>query len=347
MAKKKATPKKKSPAKKNNSNSKGKPAVVIIILLVVFGIIFYGVNETGKFTGNTVTKKEPVKEEKASAGSNKIKNEASAKAKDSKKINSSDITSLDGQKEESSLNENLPDYSNSGKYYYTRSFDFAWPAYTQDDAIVEHQFYTLAYNEKTEQANWIAYSLSAANLKNAQFKRKDNFKSDPGVSTESASPTDYAKSGYDRGHLAPAADFTWTKEGLDESFYMSNMSPQVPGFNRGIWKNLEGQVRTWAMENHKLYIVTGPVVQKRADKIGKNKVSVPQYYYKAILDIQEPGLKAIGFLMKNEKSSKDIMSFAMSIDELEEFTGLDFFPSVPDELEGKLESAMDKGLWRP
>lgn len=346
MAKKKAAPKKKSPTKKKNSGSKGKPIVVITILVVVFGIIFYGVNETGEFTGTNTSKKKSIKEETTSSKpESKKKDSPNPATKNSKKIDSSDISSLDGQMEEPSSNENLPDYSNSEEYYYTSSFDFAWPAYTQNDAVVEHQFYTLAYNEKTEQANWIAYSLSADNLKNAQFKRKDNFKSDPDVSTESASPTDYAKSGYDRGHLAPAADFTWTEDGLDESFYMSNISPQLPGFNRGIWKKLEEQVRTWAKNNHKLYIVTGPVVQKRADKIGKNKVSVPQYYYKAILDIQEPELKAIGFLLKNEKSSKDIMSFAMSIDELEEFTGLDFFPLVPDELEGKLERAFDKKAW--
>ena len=347
MAKKKATPKKKTATKKKNSSSKGKPFIIIIALLVVFAIIFYGVNETGEFTGNTISNKQLLKDEKASSSSNKIKEKESKKSEseESKKIDSSDISSQDGLKEGNSVNKNLPDYSNSEEYYYTSSFDFAWPAYTQDDAIVEHQFYTLAYNEKTEQATWIAYSLSAENLKNAQFKRKDNFRPDPDVSTESASPTDYAKSGYDRGHLAPAADFTWTKEGLDESFYMSNMSPQVPGFNRGIWKNLEEQVRIWAKENHKLYIVTGPVVQKRADKIGKNKVSVPQYYYKAILDIQEPELKGIGFLMKNEKSSKDIMEFAMSIDDLEEFTGLDFFPLIPNELEEKLERTLDKNAW--
>ena len=346
MAKKKVAPKKKSPAKKNKG-SNGKPVVVIIILIIVFGIIFYGLNETGKFTGETVGKKQPIKTEtsRTPAEREKKKENTNLVPQDSKRIDSSDISSQDGLKEGSLANKNLPDYSKSEEYYYTSSFDFAWPAYTQDDAIVEHQFYTLAYNEKTEQAVWIAYSLSADNLKNAQFKRKDNFMSDPDVSTESSSPTDYAKSGYDRGHLAPAADFTWTKEGLDESFYMSNMSPQVPEFNRGIWKKLEEQVRTWAKENHKLYIVTGPIIEKRADKIGKNKVSVPQYYYKAILDIQQPELKAIGFLIKNEKSSEDIMSFAISIDELEEATGLDFFPSVPDELEEKLERTIDKNVW--
>ena len=92
--------------------------------------------------------------------------------------------------------------------------------------------------------------------------------------------------------------------------------------------------------------MTGPFIDKKTDKIGKNKASVPQYYYKAILDINEPELKAIGFLLKNEKSSEDIMTFAMSIDQLEEFTGLDFFPLIPDDLEDKLERELNKGLWK-
>jgi endonuclease G, mitochondrial len=348
MAKKKAAPKKGSPSKKAH-NSKSKPIVVVILLVVVIGIIFYGLSETGKFASEPIVSKHEVPSDNKTSDNKTDKKEGSAKTvvPDAKKIDPSDITSQNGQKEEKSSNQNLPDYSNSAEYYYTNSFDFAWPAYTQNDAIVEHLYYTVSYDEKNEQAKWIAYRLSAENLKNTLFERQDNFMSDPAINTESASPDDYAKSGFDRGHLAPAADFTWTKEGLDESFYMSNISPQVPGFNRGIWKKLEEQVRTWAKANHKIYIVTGPVIDKKAKKIGKNKVSVPRYYYKAILDIQEPELKAIGFLMKNEKSSEDIMSFAMSIDDLEKKTGLDFFPLVPDELEGKLEKALDKGLWRP
>jgi endonuclease G len=97
-------------------------------------------------------------------------------------------------------------------------------------------------------------------MKKTITKRKDNFRSDPKVKTGSAALSDYKGSGYDRGHLAPAADFKWSATAMSESFYMSNMSPQVPGFNRGIWKNIESTVRNWAVENDEIYIVTGPVL---------------------------------------------------------------------------------------
>lgn len=349
MAKKKPAPKKKETAKKGQQQSGGKknPMAVGTILVLIFGIVFYGLNETGKFAGQPEpTSQSAKKPTPKPTPPKKEERKTAQRTTPPAKIDPKDIASKDGLTERKTTNENLPEYSSSEKYYYTSSFDFSWPSYSQSDAIVEHQYYTLAYDEKNEQAKWIAYILTAENLNNAQFKRRDNFKSDPDVITGSASVDDYKKSGYDRGHLAPAADFTWTKDGLDESFFMSNMSPQEPGFNRGIWKVLEEQVRNWAKSNHKLYIVTGPVIDKRPKKIGKNKVSVPAYYYKAILDIQEPELKAIGFLLKNEKSSEDVMSFAMSIDQLEEQTGLDFFPLIPDELEEKLEANLNKGLWR-
>lgn len=349
MAKKKPATKKKETAKKGQQQSGGKknPVAVGAILVLIFGIIFYGLNETGKFAGEPEPASQNVSRPAAKPAPEQREEKKSVKKPAPQaKIDPTDIASKDGLTERKTTNENLPEYANTEKYYYTSSFDFSWPSYSQSDAIVEHQYYTVAYDEKNEQARWIAYSLTAENLSNAQFKRKDNFKSDPDVITGSATLEDYKKSGYDRGHLAPAADFTWTEDGLDESFYMSNMSPQVPGFNRGIWKVLEEQVRTWAKANHKLYIVTGPIVGKRPKKIGKNKVSVPEYYYKAILDIQEPELKAIGFILKNEKSSEDIMSFALSIDELEQQTGLDFFPLIPDDLEEKLESELNKSLWK-
>jgi len=348
MAKKKAAPKKKTSAKKGSQNN---PWLVVIILLVIFGVIFYGLNETGKFTGAPVLNKsssssKTVSPKPKAEPNQKAQKTTKPKTPEQKKIDATDISSTNGLVEKETTNQNLPEYSNSEKYYYTSSFDFSWPAYTTNDAIVEHQHYTLSYNEKYEQANWVAYTLTADHLNNAKFKRKDNFKSDPDIITGSATIDDYKKSGYDRGHLAPAADFSWTEEGMDESFYMSNMSPQVPGFNRGIWKVLEEQVRDWAKKNNTLYIVTGPYIDKKTDKIGKNKVCVPQYYYKAILDITEPEIKSIGFLLKNEKSSEDIMTFAMSIDQLEEFTGLDFFPLIPDDLEDKLERELNKSLWK-
>jgi endonuclease G, mitochondrial len=230
-------------------------------------------------------------------------------------------------------------------YYYTKSFDFHWPSYSASDLVVEHQHYTINYAEDYEQPYWVSYKLTADQLKK-NTDRSDDFREDPLVRTQSASLKDYYKSGYDRGHLAPAADFSWDEQAMSESFYMSNMSPQVPGFNRGIWKKLEAQVRDWASKEGEVYVVTGPVLQKGLQNIGRNKVAVPKYYYKIVLDMKEPELKAIAFLMENKSSSQPLMTFAVPIDSIEKTTGLDFFPMIPDKLEYALESKVEVGKWR-
>jgi endonuclease G len=133
---------------------------------------------------------------------------------------------------------------------------------------------------------------------------------------------------------------------MSESFFMSNMSPQEPDFNRGIWEKLESRVRTWVKRDEVLYIVTGPVLKGNMAFIGKkNKVAVPLMYYKVILDLKEPEIKAIGFLMKNEGSNKSLQSFAVTIDEIEKETGLDFFPQLPDDMEKTLEGSLNVKQW--
>lgn len=229
--------------------------------------------------------------------------------------------------------------------YFTAAFDFSWPAYSATDAVIERPYYTIRYNEEHEQAMWVAYKLVADSLAQPTFDRKDDFREDTRVRTGSASLADYKGSGYDRGHLAPAADFSYDEFALSQSFYMSNMSPQDPSFNRGIWKKLEDQVRDWAKANNAIYVVTGPVLNKKFKTIGKNEVSVPEYYYKIVLDIEKPEVKAIAFLMKNEKSSAELSSFVVTIDEIEKLTQLDFFPSIPDELENALEATKQPAKW--
>lgn len=229
--------------------------------------------------------------------------------------------------------------------YFTKAFDFFWPAYNTEEAVIERPYYTLRYSEEHEQAIWVAYPLWADSLRQQKHERKDDFREDPRVRTGSAQLTDYRGSGYDRGHLAPAADFSYDDFALSQSFYMSNMSPQDPSFNRGIWKKLEDKVRDWAMENDHIYIVTGPVLNKKFETIGSNQVSVPEYYYKIVLDIQRPEIKAIAFLMKNEKSSAELQTFIVTIDEVEKLTGLDFFPAIPDEMENALESRKSTLGW--
>ena len=229
--------------------------------------------------------------------------------------------------------------------YFTKAFDFAWPAYEASQAIVERPYYTLRYSEEHEQALWVAYILYADSLKQTTFERKDDFREDSRIKTGSASLSDYKGSGYDRGHIAPAADFSYSEFALSQSFFMSNMSPQDPSFNRGVWKKLEDQVRTWAMKNDQVYVVTGPVLNKTYKTIGSNKVSVPEYYYKIILDMRKPEIKAIAFLMKNEKSSAPLSSFVVTIDSVEQLTGLDFFPGISDELEDALEGSLMTSKW--
>jgi endonuclease G len=229
--------------------------------------------------------------------------------------------------------------------YFVKAFDFAWPAYEANQAIIERPYYTLRYSEEHEQALWVAYMLAADSLNQKTFDRKDDFRKDPRIKTGSADLADYKGSGFDRGHIAPAADFSYDEFALSQSFYMSNMSPQDPSFNRGVWKKLEEQVRDWAKKDRQIYVVTGPVLNKKFKTIGTNEVSVPEYYYKIILDVRKPEIKAIAFLMKNEKSDEGLNSFVVTIDSVEKLTGLDFFPTMPDEMENALEGTIMTAYW--
>ncbi|WP_164675208.1 DNA/RNA non-specific endonuclease [Anditalea andensis] len=214
----------------------------------------------------------------------------------------------------------------------------------QNGEQIVHSAITLSYDEEHEQAHWVSYKLTSSMLKGKE-KRTDKFIQDPKVSTKSASSSDYRLSGYDRGHLAPAGDFTYDMQAMRESFYMSNISPQSPSFNRGIWKKLEDQVRYWAREYEEIYIVTGPVIKKKEITLGINNVTVPNYFYKVILDIHPPEYKAIAFLMKNESSNRPLLEFAISVDSLERFSGLDFFPMLPDTLERRLQEMKNHEIW--
>jgi len=215
----------------------------------------------------------------------------------------------------------------------------------QANTIVDRTGYALGYSEYHEQASWVVYRLTAEEVKTKAVKRDDSFKEDPAIPTGSATLADYRGSGYDRGHLAPAADMGYSIQTMEESFYMSNMSPQSPDFNRGVWKLLEEQVRSFAVAEGDIYVVTGPVLPKtKTLTIGANKVTVPRAYYKVIYD-RTPPEKMLGFVLPNEGSNRPLKDFAVTVDKVEEITGLDFFSELPPEKQAQLEGSITVNAW--
>ncbi len=210
--------------------------------------------------------------------------------------------------------------------------------------MVRHTYFTLSYNEKYEEANWVYYTLTDSMVMNGREERSNQFKVDPLVPTGSAKSSDYTKSGYDRGHLCPAGDMGFDPKAMLESFLMSNVSPQTPDFNRGIWKELETEVRGWAKKEHQIIIVTGPVFKDNKGTIGKDHVLVPGYFYKIIF-VPSGKPKMIAFLLPNARSDRPIKDFAVTTDEVERQSGLDFFPQLPDSIENRLEAKVELAGW--
>jgi endonuclease G len=225
------------------------------------------------------------------------------------------------------------------------------PKLKTNEKLIMHSAYALVYAEKYEQAKWVAHIILPEIAKGA-VGRTNDFRPDSMISTGSAIEQDYfLKSevngktiydgfGYDRGHLAPSADFRWSKKALSESYYYSNMSPQVPEFNRGAWAKLEGILRSYVIQNNTpLFIVTGPVLKPGLKTIERsvNKVKIPDYFFKIAYDNKNQ--KAIAFLMPNEDIQYPIETYAVSIDSIEKITGIDFFYTLPDSIENKIEKS--------
>ncbi len=205
-----------------------------------------------------------------------------------------------------------------------------------NDKVIEHSYYSLGYSKKHKHATWVYYRLTNEFI-NGQSKRKNIFKADPLTEPNAAELKDYKASGYDRGHLCPAGSMRINQLAMDESFYLSNMSPQNPNFNRGKWKELEGQVRKWLAQEDTLHVVTGPLLKKKIGTIGQHKITIPAFYYKVIYD--PTGVqKMIAFILPNQRIKEDLSLFVVSVDEVEKRTGINFFSQLDDDLENRLEA---------
>jgi endonuclease G, mitochondrial len=224
-------------------------------------------------------------------------------------------------------------------YDFEQNSNFFLPAIGSNDQIIRHAGYVLRYREQYEQADWVAYKLTADEARAYMSRDGQKFMPDRLVKTGSAVTADYTKSGYDRGHLAPAGDFNLSLTEKTATFFMSNISPQKPYFNRGIWSDLENKFRDWAQRDEAIYVITGPVLKPNLETIGKyNDVAVPEQFYKIALCLTDKKPRMIGFLMNNETSNESLKSFVVSVDTIERLTGIDFFNRLPDSIENKLES---------
>ena len=214
------------------------------------------------------------------------------------------------------------------------------------DQIVNRVGYALGFSRKYRQPLWVAYRITKDEAEAQKVSRRiASFYEDFEV-VDSATLSDYKGSGYDRGHLAPAGDMKFSAQAMRESFSLANMSPQVNSFNCGVWHRLEQAVRTFASHEHSVFVVTGPIFidDEKPKYIGNGRVRVPEFYYKVIFD-ETPPCKMIGFIIANKGSKKPLRYFAVTVDDVEDATGLNFFSDLAAEEEDKLESHMDVFDW--
>lgn len=213
------------------------------------------------------------------------------------------------------------------------------------EQILKRTGYVASYNKTTLLPNWVAWHLTAERTEGSAKRSGVDFAEDTEVPEPRATDWDYYNSGYDRGHMCPAADNKWSKKAMEESFLFTNMCPQNGNLNRGDWNEMEMACRKWAKKYGDLYIVCGPILYKGKHKtIGKNKVVVPEAFFKVVLRTGD-NPQAIGFIYKNTSGNRPKDSYVNTVDEVERITGIDFFPSLPDNVEKNVEATADIANW--
>lgn len=209
--------------------------------------------------------------------------------------------------------------------------------------IIQRTGYTLSYDAKNKTPQWVAWELTKEETRGNE-ERCTEFFPDPDTWGNKVVTSDYSHSGYDRGHMAPAGDMKWSKKAMQESFYMSNICPQDHNLNTKDWNDLEMKSREWARRFGRIHIVCGPIYNgKRNEYIGVHRIKVPDGFFKVILINTKTKQSAFGFIFENEAGERPLSDYLVSVDKVEEITGLNFFSLLPDDLENRLEmKTLDK-----
>ena len=219
------------------------------------------------------------------------------------------------------------------------------PAVGGNELVIEHKGYTVNYNRTLRIPNWVAYELTDEETRGESQRSDRMFRKDPELKGTQAMREDYSGSGWTKGHMAPAADFRWDDDAMDETFYLSNVCPQSEELNSGDWEYLERQVRNWARRYGKAWVVSGPIVGADYETIGERDVAVPESFFKAVLVHDGISYSSIAFIMGNDAERYYLRDCAVSINELEKKTGFDFFPALDDSFEEEVESDVDLQVW--
>ena len=210
-----------------------------------------------------------------------------------------------------------------------------WPQEFCPETI-DYTYYSLCYDREHRQARWVSHTLTLESI-TAKQKRTNDYRKDPQIEDPVLS-SDYRYSGFDRGHLVPAADMKLNHTAMSETFFMTNMSPQRPGFNRSIWASIEWDMRGFVFDYGTAHVVTAPVLHIGLKRIDSG-VSVPETYYKIAYFPESQIMKA--YLIDNQsQDDSEPEDFLVTVDEVEILTGIDFFSQLPDVLENQLESQL-------
>ncbi|MDT0606760.1 DNA/RNA non-specific endonuclease [Croceitalea rosinachiae] len=236
-------------------------------------------------------------------------------------------------------------YSNPDSKKTPLAFNKDFLPSSNQNQLVFHDYFMLSYSEPHEQAEWLAYELKKEHLTYDNRKRP-YFIEDPKVKSKSADWRNYKNSGYDRGHLCPAADRRFSEYAYNETFYTSNISPQDRAFNAGIWNRLEMQIRQWCKRYGDLGIIVGGVLEENLEEIGSEDVDVPKSFYKVVYRNDGNSVKVLAFLFPNKESRQSLNRFLVTIDELEERTGIDFFYKKPGKWQQEIEEDIIIDGWQ-
>jgi len=225
-------------------------------------------------------------------------------------------------------------------------YELPAPLTDRPEQILHRRGYTTSYNSKSKNPNWVAWHLTKSHTYGHHQRKNEVFSEDSDVKAPRATNNDYYNSRYDRGHMCPAGDNKWDAEAMAQSFLFTNICPQNHGLNKYEWNDLEIQCREWAQEYGAIDIVCGPIYGTSGEQktIGRNRVWVPQAFFKVIL-CRQGSPKAIGFVYRNEGVKQSRAEAIRSVDEIERLTGIDFFPALDDKTETKIEAEAKLAAW--